>query len=348
MLFRLKPEIYLVTGVAKDALCNVVNGDIISLNKELSIKLRNAECNLPIDKDEYIEKLIEMGWGEEFESPIYVDKLRYTNKFNKKRAWKVMPALEVVSIQLTNNCGNLCKCRLCESSYCPMCVSNGLKEELSVEKWYAIFEKLDCMNPKTYILTGGNPVLYIHYEEMYKYLVEKGYNVITHVPDLESAKRLKGRQVFLSCFDRETFLMAERIDNIVTVSEYNSSGKKNICVNMNEPHYKKSNLATKKDFASFFTRTIYDSCLLGKVSIMSNGDVVPCFGLRDFILGNAVNDNMRTILKKLYDNWWSISVDEREHQKCIHCEFRYNCSSCVKMSDNMCAYDVEEGIWKFD
>lgn len=91
---------------------------------------------------------------------------------------------------------------------------------------------------------------------------------------------------------------------------------------------------------------MYDDCMYGKITIMSNGDLVPCLGNKGKVIGNMLRDDFTHNMKTLYEKYWCISVDDRHDQKCHSCCLRYNCQSCSKYSDEMCSYDVTEGKWK--
>lgn len=346
MYFRLKPEVYLIAGSKQDCLCNVLNGEIILLNQEIAEQLSKAEVNEEIISNENIEKLIEMGWGEEVSGPVFVDKVRYTNKFNKTRAWKVFPEVGMVILQITGRCNSDCGNEKCDSSFCPMCVKGESSDELTGKQWEAIIDKLSYLKPKRFMLTGGNPLHYKDFEYVLNYLKSRNYPVAIHVTDLKSARKLKGEVVYLSCFDQETVEAAKTMKNVVVVSEGSVLTTNSIKVKIGVPKITKASFVKKKNFGEFFTRMLYDDCFFGKITIMSNGDLVPCMGHKGVVIGNMVQEDITQNLKELYEKYWCISVDERHNQKCQSCCLRYNCHSCSKYSDEMCSYDVVEGKWK--
>lgn len=346
MYFRLKPEVYLINGAMQNSLCNVLNGEIILLNKEMTEQLYRAELNEEIIVNENIEKLIKMGWGEEILGPAFVDKIRYTNKFNKTRAWKVFPEVGLVILQLTGLCNNDCGREKCNDSFCPMCVRGEYNNQLTGKQWKTIIDKLSYLKPKHFMLTGGNPLCHKDFEYIIKYLKARNYPVSIHVTNLELAKKLKNEKVWLSCFDQATIEIAKTMKNVIIVSESDILSGKSIKVNMGNPQITKESFGKKKSFSDLFTRMMYDDCLYGKITIMSNGDLVPCLGRRESVIGNMLEEEITKNLRNLYEKYWCISVDERHNQKCQSCCLRYNCSSCSKYSDDMCTYDVVEGKWK--
>lgn len=347
MYFRLKPEIYIMSGKKQDILCNVLSGEIITLDDKTAKVIKQAECNQIIEKNERIQRLIDMGWGMENNQEVYIDKIRYTNKYNKKRAWKLLPSLNTVIIQLTMKCTYPCKEIKCNMAYCPMCTTGLSNEELSFEEWKKAIDELDSFNPVNYIITGGNPLLYDEFNLVYNYLKSKGSNVFVHLNSIEDVAKLNADSlIYLSCFDEYTMRCAEGLNNVIIVSEFQSKSKNSIKINMDTPNISKASFQRKKTFAEIFTRMIYNDCLLGKVTIRCDGSFVPCLGMQNKVVGNIRNENLSSLMKKIYDQYWSLSIDDRENGKCNECAFRYNCTSCMKMEDHYCTYNVEEAIWK--
>lgn len=93
MYFRLKPEIYLFLGKRQSILCDVLNGNIIAIDSETTDILRKAELNNSVQPNKHIKELMRRNWIDHKENPVYVEKIRYTNVYNKTRAWNVLPAL---------------------------------------------------------------------------------------------------------------------------------------------------------------------------------------------------------------------------------------------------------------
>lgn len=99
------------------------------------------------------------------------------------------------------------------------------------------------------------------------------------------------------------------------------------------------------DVFKFHARRTFDNCLKNKIAISYDGDIYPCFQVKEPI-GNFKTDPFHEVIKKIIENYWVKSVDKREN-KCSGCEFRYMCNSCNMLDvNNYCNYDVEEGVWK--
>lgn len=152
--------------------------------------------------------------------------------------------------------------------------------------------------------------------------------------------------LFLYLILWETVKVARTMKNVRIVSEWDVSISAAIKVNMGSPKITKESFMKKKNFGEIFTRMLYDDCLFGKITIMSNGDLVPCMGHKELVIGNMLQGDITQNMKDLYEKYWCVSVDERHNQKCQSCCLRYNCHSCSKYSDKMCSYDVAEGKWK--
>lgn len=151
--FRLNPEIYLFDGSGSSILCNVLNGDIIALDARAAEQLKKAEANLPLDNDALFDELVDLGWMQKYDKAVFVDKIRYTNAFNKKRSWKNTPPIENVIIQVTNRCDESCDKRNCTKSFCPMCtVTNKDHEDLDFKAWKKIIDQLQVVHTGIIVL----------------------------------------------------------------------------------------------------------------------------------------------------------------------------------------------------
>lgn len=97
----------------------------------------------------------------------------------------------------------------------------------------------------------------------------------------------------------------------------------------------------------FFLKKLSDPCLFSKITVLSDGSVVPCLQNKNRIISNIKNDEFVQIIKKLSLDYWSVPISERKLGKCKNCEFKYACNSCVFADCNKsCGYDTEAGQWK--
>lgn len=349
--YRLKPEIYLIDGYAQSALVNVLTGEIIALDSIESDVVKSIENNTSCDQSLVIDELIKCNWAEKVNSPIFVDKIRYSNAFNKNRFWKSFPQLNAIILQITNRCGNECGNHQCKKNFCPMCMIKGKKNEMSLESAHRIVNLLKKYNPKLFIITGGNPLIHSDFEKIYKIVKSCGIKTyinlcsIEHIDDAFTDVPL----ILSVSNERDLYNFIQKKDNYPNLDVFINS---NISVILPEykrfkdpPIVEKKDLEKRVTFGEFFTRRSYDSCLCGKITIMSNGDVIPCFGMCEKILGNCLRDDFETILKDLYDDYWSKGVDDWNNN-CVLCPYRYNCRSCRKYSSSNCNYNLESSTWR--
>jgi radical SAM protein with 4Fe4S-binding SPASM domain len=94
----------------------------------------------------------------------------------------------------------------------------------------------------------------------------------------------------------------------------------------------------------FFYKKNRDSCLNGKMFILHDGSVVPCFQAKDFRIGNIVDENFTELYRLLIQQYWYTPLKEQiKGEKRSSCELIYACTSC-RFSDveNNCVYNPLE------
>ncbi len=100
------------------------------------------------------------------------------------------------------------------------------------------------------------------------------------------------------------------------------------------------------------------SCLLGKVTITDNGDVLPCIFSRNLAVGNLFSSSLQEIIvgQKLETIWRSTKDNVLV---CQDCEYRYVCFDCRPLSERVnqgkgeyltapfprCTYNPYTGEW---
>ena len=108
------------------------------------------------------------------------------------------------------------------------------------------------------------------------------------------------------------------------------------------------------------------SCLLGKITITDNGDLLPCIFSRNFAVGNVKNNSLQEIVEgqKLQTVWRNT---KDQVLVCQDCEYRYVCFDCRPLSEGVnqgrgdylsapyprCTYNPytgewAEGVWRLD
>ncbi|MDR1774199.1 MAG: hypothetical protein LBR30_04950 [Clostridioides sp.] len=83
-----------------------------------------------------------------------------------------------------------------------------------------------------------------------------------------------------------------------------------------------------------------NKCLVGTFATLSNGDIVPCLGLKDFKVGR---------IDKIYDiftedkllKYWDMS--NRYIVQCKDCGLRYDCNDCRSLEIRLGA-NIDEKI----
>lgn len=111
----------------------------------------------------------------------------------------------------------------------------------------------------------------------------------------------------------------------------------------------------KADKIKFQNNMIRNTCWYGKISIMENGDVIPCEFERNLVYGNTRIDTIKNIINKesTLKNWF---LDFSNIEDCKECEYRFACNDCrpigisvcgnIHSKNPRCCYDVKNGIWK--
>jgi radical SAM protein with 4Fe4S-binding SPASM domain len=111
------------------------------------------------------------------------------------------------------------------------------------------------------------------------------------------------------------------------------------------------------DERSFARAQCCHNCLMGKIAVTSNGDVIPCIFARNQISGNILTTPLAEILnaQPLQQCWYTTKdyVD-----KCNECEYRYACYDCRPLAQGSdpqkrwlacstgCAYNPYTGEWE--
>ena len=134
--------------------------------------LLKLEHGNPIEeRHENLYKLIEMGWADEYDAPVFIDKIRVTNVFGKRHMWKSAPIINLAVLQITGNCEK--DCPDCLFDRCPACKKDTEHSPIDLESWKMVIDRLTLFNTNTILLTGGNPILNSNYEKILDYAVSK-------------------------------------------------------------------------------------------------------------------------------------------------------------------------------
>ena len=358
--FKLYAECYLIPNNNRAALYNLIEKKIIWMSKENTEALLATELNNPVSENnrELYDILSKEGWGVYSDEKIFTDKLRNTNIYNEKKFHKSTPYINYAILQLTSEC-NL-NCIDCTKFFCPTCKKQESSEKvLSTNEFKKVIDTLDFYGTSNVILTGGEVGLYKDLDVIIDYLKEKNINILITTNGINKINCLdKELPLFINIFDYnkldriyENYKDFKNVtlniyDNNVSeanIEKYKRSTWKFTKSYSFEPVISKENI-TGVDVNQFNNRKIFDSCLMGKICILHNGNITPCLHSKD-IIGNIETSDFSEVLKTLVMDYWRKSVDMR-NTKCASCEFRYGCTSCI-YSDvkNNCKYNTEVNKW---
>ena len=87
--FKLNSECFLVTGVKKSVIYNLLSKKMIWLDEEQSEIVKLAELGDKVDENNSLLKdLVDNGWGQFSDEKIYVEKIRTKNLFSINQFYK--------------------------------------------------------------------------------------------------------------------------------------------------------------------------------------------------------------------------------------------------------------------
>lgn len=175
--FRLNPECYIVRGIAKGAIYNLLSGDIISLDAVESRFLQRCEENKSIEDAalsseislikalEILQQKEKKDIGKYYAQPVYIDKYRDRQPKKIANFFRETALLEYAFLELTNNC--YLNCYFCKESMnarrevCMGCSrwDSEKSGKLNLTDWEKILSQLSDLGCAILILTGGDPLL---------------------------------------------------------------------------------------------------------------------------------------------------------------------------------------------
>ena len=357
--YRLNPECYLIKGVKGGMIVNVYARKAISIDEKLSDVLFKLEHGQPIEEQHNnLGKLIEMGWANEYKVPVFIDKIRVTNAFGKRHMWKSAPVISLAVLQITGECDQ--HCLNCLSDRCPSCKKIESGKTMNLDNWKKIVDRLAIYDTKAILLTGGNPILNPDYEKILDYITLKKINIFIHVPSAKACDKIKDRyNIFFTVTDNKDIeklgMLLRKKRNILKVfvnekdaSKVTIKDKRIHVINSDSLKIHKSNMFSSGiDPYRFVLKQMYNECFFSKICINQQGDILPCLGA-DVSVGNFLGEDYAEAFKRLIEDYWYISVDDRiQDYKCSRCENRYVCRNlCIFSQDrDQCSYDVEGVKW---
>ncbi|MGN1043511.1 MAG: radical SAM/SPASM domain-containing protein [Acutalibacteraceae bacterium] len=355
--FQLNPECYLITGVHRSLIHNLITGRILWLDVDNTKQILLAESGNKVNENEPTFKELEkLGWGFFSDSKYFVDKLRSTNIYNETKIWKNSPNLFFATIQLTTKCNS--KCSFCNNIFCPICIKDSSEIMMDKSVFFKLINECVFYGLKEVLLTGGEPLLHPNIHEICSYMGDKNISLSIKTSGLIKPTNFPPNTKFIILLDN-----FDDFDKIVS----NYKNYRNVTILTNNRNnfalsrlpegwslqFFTKNLVINKEtmmgttLDEFFLKKLNNPCLFSKITVLSDGSVVPCLQNKNRIIGNVKNDEFAQIIKNLSLNYWSKPISERKFGKCKSCEFKYACNSCVFADcDKSCSYDVEAGQWK--
>lgn len=345
MYFSLLNHCFLVSGKEKGVVYNLKERKAIELEKEehriVAWAERGNELKDGMKTSEVLLDLEKKGWGFFSENRYFVDKLRPYNSFTLTRPDLAPHNPQMAYLQLNHTCGigaDKCQARFCTPCRC----TDESRELLTVEQWSGIAGQLYQTGAGTFFLTGGDVLAYEGLTRLCRYIRELGavaVLVVNH-PDERLHRIDKDIPLILYLCDhtysQEAILAVVREFEQVTVLS-DGSFDFGTDTNFNMVLVKNTEEISREDFVipgvdEFYQRKDRDVCLYGKVFVLSNGDVVPCFRMECEKVGNLLRGSLKTIVHSLAEKYWR--RDAKADGRCSGCEWFYACPSCRGMSAN--------------
>lgn len=181
--FRLNPYSYFVKSKLSACLYDTIRGNMISLKPENSHMLELSETNVRLsnientDMDFYI-KLSEMGLGDFYKRPVYIEKAILGINGPMKKIIKDIYTIRNVQIGLTSKC-NL-NCKFCIDGDNTLFRKTGCKRwrepltPLELFEWKNLITQVSKLGCQEITFVGGEPLLEF---DLICNLIEHGKNV---------------------------------------------------------------------------------------------------------------------------------------------------------------------------
>lgn len=382
MYFRLNPECYLVRGKKRGAIFDLIDTKIYALDQQETELVTPCEMNYPVQKNEkFLQHLKHLRLGNFYMNKIYVHKLRVGSRIAKNDPLNPIepPELHRAFLEINNSCNR--DCWFCgyygikRSLGCMGC--NKWKENgriLSEERWKTIVDELKDLDCKDIYLTGGdltlawdttmnildystgkfsNIYIILHQQSLSPEKIDDLKNKTNLIVQTEDLKTVK--------FENYATLLVvnpEKVDYVSNIKQKEVMTdfviKDESFLSNNLPIMSKKKISPVNMYR-FLNNIEYHPCLGRTLAICYNGNVIPCPMMRSHNFGNIENRELHTIFENEWEhiaNIWKLNLDKIE--KCTDCEFRYSCTDCRSLEENLtgnlegkrlCCYDPEEGEW---
>lgn len=365
--FWLNEEVYFIPG-SISSLYNLFTGEVYIIDKFDAEVLIKAEQGYDISNYEnydIFKKLILKKMGKFYRSSVFIEKINLLPEWLNFIYFKPAPKINSVTISLSkckNNClncdGNIyrrfspCFCNSKEVNDIDflknkdilellvklkklgsqeliflgsssedidkeLIIKNALKLNFDSIKYIQCYKSLSDINYKELGKLGAILYIQINYDEIGDSFLRKILSF-----DRKKFVVLIQARYGLDKFDKVTeFFKKHKISYMTDYVFCNDTNKQEIFKLYNEINF-------KIDSQKFSVKRKYCSCLVGKFTILSNGDIVPCIGLKEFKVGNYINVNEIFTEKNLLKFW---NLSSSKINKCRDCGLRYACNDCRSM-----------------
>jgi len=376
MYFRLNPESYFIRGENRGAIFDLIDGKIYVLDRKETRIVTSCEMNNPIHEGErFLDELKQLCLGNFYTNRVYIQKLRVGSPL----AGGERIDLHRAFLEINNTCNRdcwFCGCYGIKRNFgcmgCNKWRDNGTP--LSEKKWKEIVDDLSDLGCRDIFITGGD--LTLAWNKTINILdhANRKFNnmyIILHEQSLSSNiyDNLNGKVNLIIQTDRfnghrskdsanilvikpENWKEANDIEDKAILKDFIITDKNSLSKDL--PIMSKEKVSPV-NMHTFLNNIDYHPCLGRTLAICNNGDVIPCPMLRKHSFGNISDRKLCTIfeknIEKIY-NFWRLNLDKIE--KCTGCEFRYACSDCRALEENLtgkldgkmlCSYSPEKGEW---
>lgn len=334
MYFQLYNHCMFLAGADGGALYNLSTGEFTALEKEECAWLANAEKGEEIAETPFFRELTERQLGFFSEKPFYIDKIRessfLTHLHRELKDYKIQIAI----LQLTGHCSQ--NRENCRDYFCPPCRQGEKKSrDMPPENWYSIIDTLSNAGATSFLLTGGNVLLYKGFYEVLKYLKKKDVSVSVLLPRLDPGHPQLFREhilLFPCAGDWEekkkyhdvTVYCPETVP-AKSVEAWRHQGYKILPVQLSSSPITESSMRPCT-LERYEGRKHRDLCLSGKIYVDYAGNVIPCLQGYQYTCGSLIHDPFHLVFKRLIENYWDLPI--RPHEKCGRCQWFYSCPSC--------------------
>jgi radical SAM protein with 4Fe4S-binding SPASM domain len=378
MYFRLNPECYLIRGEMCGAIYDLIDEKVYALDQHEAKLLTSCEKNNAVQGDEkYLTELEMLRLGKFCQNKIYVQKLRAGSPIREIQSEP--PSLYRAFLEINNICNR--NCWFCgyngvkRSLGCMGCNKwNENGKTLSAAKWKAIIDDLSDLECKDIFIIGGdltlvwdkainilnyangkfrNIYMTLHQQSLSSNIVNDLTNKVKLIIQTESLNTLQ--------YKDSSILMVMKPQNWI---DSDNTESKNIKIDFaikdtnslsNDMPIMSKGKILPVDACQFIDNIEYHPCLGHSLAICYNGNVIPCPMMRNHTFGNVSNEQLHTVFENSWekiDKIWKLNLDKIE--KCTCCEFRYTCTDCRALEENLtgkitgkslCSYNPKKGEW---